>query len=439
MPKGLLTMSVEELNRSAVITQVAEKRLKQGVAAKQLGITIRQVKRLLKKYRDEGVGGLLSKQRGQKGHHRYSDDKKEKIKVLVEQYYRDFGPKFASEKLKETHQMAVNKETLRQWMTEWSFWNPKRHKAVKIHPQRERRESFGELIQIDGSPHAWFEERGDKCCLLAFIDDATSQILGLRFEPTETTAGYFQLLRACVEQYGIPLALYSDKHGIFRVNLGSAQDAETQFGRVARELGIELICANSPQAKGRVERLNSTLQDRLVKELRLAGINNIEDGNVFLPGYCKEHNRRFAVEPKSTVDVHRKEIPEKGILDLLFSFQEDRKISKNLEVSYRNMIYQIKTETRGYRLQQGTIKVCEDLTGVISLLYHGKKLDYTVINKSEKRRPEIVDAKQLSSKLETVKRTIPKANHPWRHYVINPAKQAPHKAPHPASCGDNLS
>ncbi len=246
-------------------------------------------------------------------------------------------------------------------MIEWEYWKPKRHKKVKIHQSRDRRECFGELIQIDGSPHDWFEGRASKCCLLVFIDDATSQIVGLRFEPSETTAEYFRLARECIERNGLPLVFYSDKYGVFRVNIPDAQgDCETQFGRACKNLGIELICANSPQAKGRVERANNTLlQDRLVKEMRLAGVNDMEAGNSFLPTFMKNHNRRFAVMPRSDVNAHRQTLPSSEALDLIFSYQDERTLSKNLELSYNNVIYQIKTATTGYRLRGANVKICD--------------------------------------------------------------------------------
>jgi transposase len=280
MPRGLLIMSIEEIDRATVMEKVAEKRLKQSEAMRLLNLSKRQINRLVKAYRRDGASGLISKQRGCISNRKYSLEKKENIRAIIEKRYGDFGPKFAAEKLAEKHRIKISKETLRQWMIEWGLWKAKRHKVVRIHQSRERRACFGELIQIDGSPHDWFEGRAPKCCLLVFIDDATSRIVGLRFEAAETTAGYFKLARECLEREGIPLAYYSDKYGVFRVNIPDAQgDRETQFGRACRTLDIQLICADRPQAKGRVERVNQTLQDRLVKEMRLLEINNMEAGN----------------------------------------------------------------------------------------------------------------------------------------------------------------
>jgi hypothetical protein len=233
-------------------------------------------------------------------------------------------------------------------MIDWALWEAKRQKKARHHPQGARRDCFGELIQIDGSPHDWFEGRGAKCCLLVAIDDATSRLCSLHFEPSETTAGYFKLMCKYISQYGLPLATYSDRHGIFRINLPNvSEDTETQFGRAAWELGIEVICARSPEAKGRVERVNQTLQDRLIKEMRLSGISTIEAANAYLPTYMAAHNKRFSVAAKSTEDAHRRELPEPKVHDFILSHQEERKLTKNLEISYSNMIYQVKTNISG--------------------------------------------------------------------------------------------
>ena len=245
MLRGLLTMSTDELKRLSVVQKIVDKNITQVFAAKQLGLTDRQIRRLVKNYKLYGAEGLVSKQRGQSRKRKYSDDKIDDIKKLVSRHYYDFGPKFAAEKLIEKHGIKVSKETLRQWMIDWGLWDAKGQKQARIHPQRDRRDCFGELIQIDGSPHDWFEGRGPKCCLLVAIDDATSRLCSLHFEPTETTAGYFKLMHKHLNNHGIPLATYSDRHGIFRINLPNAsEETETQFGRAARQLGIEVICAH---------------------------------------------------------------------------------------------------------------------------------------------------------------------------------------------------
>jgi len=343
---------------------------------------------------------------------------KAKALQYVKEHYIDFGPTLASEKLLERQEIAVNKETLRQWMMEAGLWKGKRKKAAVIHQQRARRPSRGELVQIDGSPHKWFEERGDSCCLLVFIDDATSELLQLRFEKTETTQGYFRAARGYIKRHGRPLAFYNDKHGIFRVNASEAKTGtgKTQFSRAMGELDIDIICANSPQATGRIERANSTLQDRLVKELRLEGISDIESANTFLPNFMKKHNKHFAVKAADQADAHRKTLPKDRVLDLIFTTQNIRTISKNLEVSYNNIIYQIKTKDKGYGLRHAKVTVCDDDQGNITLIYKNRTLDYKIFDKKN-RSSEVASSKEVNGKVER-RRTEhkPKENHPWRRY-----------------------
>lgn len=415
MPTGLLMMSTQEVERVTVIKQIVDKRLKQNAGAKLLKITARQLRRLIKAYRRDGIEGLISKRRGQPSNNQHNVNIKKKVKELVHQHYHDFGPTFASEKLSERHQINVSKETLRQWMIGWELWEAKRHKKVKVHQSRIRRACFGELIQIDGSHHDWFEGRAPKCCLLVFIDDATSKLVGLRFEEGERTDGYFKLAREYMEKHGRPLAFYSDKDSVFRVNLPNCEDSETQFGRAMRELAVESICASSPQAKGRVENANGTLQDRLIKEMRLRDISTIGAANAYVPEFMADWDRRFAVEPRSSIDGHRKDLPDTQTLNLIFSFQYHRTLSKNLELSYNNIVYQVQTKNTGYGLRHAKITVCENLLGDIALLYKGRMLNY-VCHKKQKRAPEIIGAKQLETKLNHIKRYIPAPTHPWRRY-----------------------
>jgi len=205
------------------------------------------------------------------------------------------------------HELTLSVETVRKLMVEEGLWKPKAAKKPVIHQMRERRARYGELIQIDGSPHDWFEGRAAKCTLLVMIDDATSRLMQLRFAPAETTFSYFAAVRGYIGEHGKPLAFYSDKYSVFRVNAKEAETGSgvTQFGRAMEELAVGLICAHSPQAKGRVERVNQTLQDRMVKEMRLQGVSGIEEGNLFVPKYIEEFNKRFGVEARSDENAHR--------------------------------------------------------------------------------------------------------------------------------------
>lgn len=411
-------MSDKELTRLEIMQKLDEKSVDQNEASRLLEVSTRQVKRLFKAYRVYGVDGLISKHRGKTSNRKNSLEFKENVLEHVRASYADFGPTLANEKLLERHQLKINKETLRQWMMEANIWKGKCRKNGTVHQQRSRRPCFGELVQIDGSPHAWFEGRREKCCLLVFIDDATSKIVQLRFEEAETTFGYFRAVKDYIKNYGRPLAFYNDKHGIFRVNMTEAETGtgETQFGRAMRELGIEVICANSPQAKGRVERANGTLQDRLVKELRLRRINDIETANTFLPEFIENFNKKFAVEAGNPIDVHRKELPDEATLDLIFTLQYQRTLSKNLELSYNNIIYQIKTESKSYAMRYAKVTVCADDRGQIRLIYKNKNLAFEIFDKKNKA-VSVISSKEINDKIDgRSKGHKPKADHPWKRY-----------------------
>ena len=250
------------------MVQLIEGKTSQKDAAKRLAISVRQVKRLKRCYASDGIDGLISKRRGRASNRRIEPGILAQAMALIGARYTDFGPTLAAQKLDEQPAIRLSVETVRRQMIAAGYWKPKKGGKISVHPMRCRRARFGEMIQIDGSPHDWFEGRGAPCTLLVFIDDASSKLMQLRFMPSETTLGYMRVLHDPILAHGVPAALYSDKHSIFRINAKEADPAaETQFFRACRELGIESIHAHSPQAKGRVERANQTLQDRLVKEM----------------------------------------------------------------------------------------------------------------------------------------------------------------------------
>ena len=285
-------MSKQDLQRIEVLTEVLAGRRTTESAAAVLDVSMRQVQRLLNRYRDGGGGALIHQARGRASNYQLGAGLREYAVELVRQNYRDFGPTLAAEALLERHGVEVSRETLRKWMVEAGLWLSRKQRRT-FHQPRLRRESYGELVQIDGSEHRWFENRGEPCTLLVFIDDATSRLMQLRFVPSESTASYFETLRGYLDAHGCPVAFYSDKHSVFRSVKQEAKGGQgmTQFGRALAELNIEILCANSSQAKGRVQRANRTLQDRLVKELRLAGISGMESGNAFLPGFVERYKR----------------------------------------------------------------------------------------------------------------------------------------------------
>ena len=300
----VIQMSDRELTRLRVMIDLADGRLTPAAAGTLMGIGRRQVFRLRRAFEASGASGLTSRKRGRASNRKHGEAFRRTVLSLVRERYPDFGPTFAVEKLVERHGLRVGVETLRQWMMADGLWIDRRHRLPSPHQPRRRRECLGELVQIDGSEHAWFEDRGETCTLLAFVDDATSRLMQLRFVASESAFDYFRATRDYLETHGKPVAFYSDKHSIFRVNSKDAAggDGVTQFGRALSELNIDIICANSPQAKGRVERAFGTLQDRLVKELRLAGISTIAAANAWLAGFIITHNGRFGRVPANAKD-----------------------------------------------------------------------------------------------------------------------------------------
>jgi transposase len=335
-----LQMSTRELSRLEVMQRLSKKQMSQKEAGEILHLGTRQIKRLLKRYRKQGGAGLISKHRGHKANNRLAESVKKQSLNLLKTKYQGFGPTLAHEKLVGKDKLQLSVESVRQIMIEADLWKPRTLKKIVTHQLRERRACFGELVQIDGSPHDWFEGRADAYVLLVFIDDATGKLVQLQFVDSESFFSYSQAAESYFKRYGKPIAFYNDKHGIFRVNQPStgSGDAITQFGRAMQQLDIQIICANTPQAKGRVERVIQTLQDRLPKEMRLSGISSREDGNTYLPKFMDDFNNRFADEPRSSVDAHRK-LTAKDDLARILTWQELRTISKNLTVQFENIVY----------------------------------------------------------------------------------------------------
>ena len=391
----LLRMSQRELTRLEVIQRVKRKTLKQRQAAELLSVSVRQVKRLCQAYRTSGAAGLVSKRRGQPSNNRLPEKTINKAQQLLRSRYPDFGPTLATEKL-ALEGVSLSIETVRQLLIGEGLWKAKAVRRPVIHQLRERRARFGELVQIDGSPHDWFEGRAPKCTLLVFVDDATSRLMYLQFVEAETTFNYFAAVRSYITEFGKPLAFYSDKFGVFRVNIPNALSGTglTQFGRALKELDIELICAHSPQAKGRVERANQTLQDRLTKELRLRGICTMAAANAYLPEFIVGYNQRFAVAPRSTESAHRP-LAKGEDLERVLTLCERRTLSKNLTLSYNNVIYQIKTKRAAYTMRGAHVAVRQKSNGELTIEYKQRPLAYTIYCEQEQQQAKVVEAKLL--------------------------------------------
>jgi transposase len=411
-------MSQAELTRLEVLQRVKRKTLRQRQAAELLSLSVRQVKRLCKAYQTGGAMALICKQRGRPSNNRLPEKTTKKARQLLRSRYHDFGPTLATEKL-AIEGVCLSVEAVRQLMIAEGLWQPRRARRPVIHQLRERRARVGELVQIDGSPHDWFEGRAPRCTLLVFVDDATSQLMHLQFVEAETTFNYFAAVRSYITNFGKPLAFYSDKFSVFRVNLPNALSGTglTQFGRAMKELDIELICAHSPQAKGRVERANQTLQDRLTKELRLRGISSPEKANSFLPEFIHDYNARFAVAPRSTESAHRS-LQKGEQLDRVLALCERRTLSKNLTLSYNNVIYQIKTKRPAYTMRSAHVEVREMSSGEIIFEYKGRLLEHTVYREQDQHQAKVVPSKLLQLARVTAqpkqKRGPVPMSHPWR-------------------------
>ena len=431
----IITMSKKELTRAQVMQQLVEKRLKQAQAAHMLSLSVRQVKRLLRAFRQQGAPALLSQRRGQPSNHQLPAQVKVKAQRLLQRHYSDFGPTLAQEKLAELHGLQLSVETVRQLMIASGLWQAHRARRPPLHQLRARRSQLGELVQIDGSPHDWFEGRAARCTLLVFIDDATGRLLHLRLVEAETTFAYFDAAKQYFSTYGKPRAFYADKFSVFRPTRKEILHGEalTQFGRAMQELGIEIICANTPQAKGRVERVNQTLQDRLVKELRLRKISHLAEANDYLSEFMAHFNRKFTVQPASSSNAHRPLLPTEDLEQILV-VKEKRVLSKNLTLSYDRVIYQIVTQRPTYTMRGAGVVVCKNSRGEITILYKGKKLDYRTYHQ-QPRQAEVKDAKQIAlGGAQPVKknrpRYVPPADHPWRRFRLAgslPTKQVEEK------------
>jgi hypothetical protein len=400
---AVIQMSERELARLRVLIDLSDDRLTVEAAGTLLGLGRRQVYRLRRAFAAEGPTAVVSRKRGRAGNHRRGETFRQTVLSLVRAHYRDFGPTLAVEKLSERHGLRLGVETLRQWMIADGLWVDRRHRLPSPHQPRRRRECLGELVQIDGSEHAWFEDRGPTCTLLAFVDDATSRLMVLRFVASESAFDYFRATRAYLETHGKPVAFYSDKHNIFRVNNGEGGERVTQFGRALAALNIDIICANSPQAKGRVERAFGTLQDRLVKELRLAGIGSIEAANAWLPGFMANYNARFGRIPANTKDLHRK-LRAADNLDEILAWREERTVTHNLTLHYDCMMLILEPTPRARGLARKKVEVVNYPDGRFAVQFRGTSLPFRMFDKVQTIQPgTIVDNKRLSAVLAMVK------------------------------------
>jgi len=402
-----LVMSKKEIDQVSIFEKLKNKQIKQSDAAKMLDLSIRQVKRKAKVFKRDGAISLIHGNRGKASNRRIDEEKTKLAIELIKEKYDDFGPTLAAEKLLEIHDLKFDHETLRRLMIKNGLRKSKSVRKVVKHFWRERKPCFGEMVQIDGSPHDWFEGRGEICTLIAFIDDATSQILWLEFAKSESTESLMKSTRSYIECFGKPASLYSDRGVVYKVNNNNPDnDKITQYGRAMNELHVKLIHARCPEAKGRVENLFGTLQDRLVKELRLAGISTIEEANEFVrKDYIPKHNAKFAVKPKSETNLHK---PIDGYnLNNIFCLKEDRQIHNDHTVSYKARFFQLEDKQSTIVRPKNTVTINESLNGSIEIYLRKTKLNFKELpQRPEKQNKPIIFKER--------KIYIPPANHPWK-------------------------
>ncbi len=407
--EDMIMARLGELKRLHVIQKVLEGIIKQVEAAEVLSVSGRQIRRIVKRVRTEGDRGIIHRSRGRPSNRRISDKTKERVIKLYRTQYKGFGPTLASEKLLERNRIGISDETLRKWLIEVGDWRKTRRR--REHRQwRERKHHFGEMVQMDGSHHDWFEGRGSGCVLMGYIDDASGRVFG-RFYDYEGTIPAMDSFKRYIQKYGLPMSVYLDKHTTYKSSAkASIEDqlndrvALSEFERALKELGVEVIHANSPQAKGRVERLFGTLQDRLVKEMRLRGIRTIQEGNAFLKQYLSVYNRRFAIRPLEQDNLHRP-LPKGFKLDSILCIKTERTVRNDFTVAYNRKLYQIEERTRASK-----VIIHEHIDGSMKITYRDRALRFKEIT----ARP-VKEEKALPGE-RVVKHYTPPPNHPWRRF-----------------------
>lgn len=420
-----LLLTQREQEKLTVITDCLSGKLTKALAATMLGISTRQVKRLKREVRKYGSLAVVHHLKGKQGNHRIDDSVKEETLKVIQEKYADFKPTLATEKLEENHDIHISYGTTRLWMMQNGLWKPRKQKQSSYHSWRPRKDYYGELQQFDGSYHHWFENRycdtyGSpiEVCMLAAIDDATGKITKAVFALNEGVEAVFTFWKEYVQEQGKPLAIYLDKFSTYKINHKSAVDNKelmTQFQRVMQDLGIQLITAHSPQAKGRIERLFGTLQDRLVKEMRLAGVNTPEEGNRFLKEvFLPKFNNRFSVIPAKEGDVHKQLLQEeRENIHHIFSVHDIRRINLDFTVQFKNNWYQL-TEVQPTTIRPLEKVILETwLDHSVHIVFKNHELAYILLPEKPKKQhvlqPIILTTHRLNYK--------PPPNHPWRKYA----------------------
>ena len=421
----LITLTMQEINRYEVIQKLINKKINEEEARKMMNLkSVRQVRRIKKRVIKEGVKGVSHHSRGRPGNRKLNESFIKKVMKIVKEKYNDFKPTFAAEKLLENYNLKIGREKLRQLMIEGGLWKPKPRKQPKNrHVWRERKDNYGEMQQFDGSYHYWFEDRAEELCLLLSVDDATGKITKAKFGKNEGVVAVFEFWWEYFVKNGLPIAIYLDKFSTYKINHPSAVDNKdliTQFQRAMNQVGVKLISAHSPEAKGRVERMFETLQDRLVKELRLANISTIEGANEFLKTYIPKFNKQFAVVPQNQANLHRKVNKDlKKKLPQIFSIQSQRKINNDYTIMFKNQFFQLEEKQPTTVFKKDTVVIEEHLNGEVKIRMKDKYLNYIILPERPRKQKEIPLAALTNRKPDYT----PPANHPWRGRGTSPIKQ----------------
>jgi hypothetical protein len=413
MAKDIITMSRREVDRLRILDGVIKGDVTQVRAGEVLGLSERQVRRLVMRIKQVGPEGIIHRSRGCRSVRKMPDEAASEIQRVIEERYKDFGPTLAAEMLREREGIEVSREKLRQLMLEAGLWKRARRRE-EPHPWRERKDHYGQMVQMDGSHHKWLEDRGQKMVLMGYIDDASSCFFG-RFYEYEGVYPAMDSLKRYIRLYGRPVSLYTDKHSTYKTTrqpsldeLLKGQRAATQLERACREFGIEVIHASSPQAKGRIERVFGTLQDRLVKAMRLEGISTLEQANAFLESYLPRHNQMFARQPAKREDLHRRLTPGMRYRDV-FCLKEKRTITNGYTIKWNGRELLIDRPTAAMRRRR--VEVREQFNGQIEIHFNGRRLKFRDITDKEKRqKPQPQKTPQTTPE----GKYTPPANHPWR-------------------------
>jgi transposase-like protein len=406
--EDMIIMSQTESNRLYVIRQTIDKVITQDQAAEILGLTTRQVRRIAKNIRKEGDAGICHKSRGKRAHNRIGEKTKDRAVTLCRNTYKEFGPTHASEKLLTVHKIKVSDETLRGWLQKEHL--PYKSRKKRPHRQwRERKPYRGEMVQMDGSYHDWFEGRGHWCVLMGYVDDATGTVYA-RFYEYEGTLPAMDGFKRYIRLYGLPQSVYLDRHSTYKVTAKQTIEEElndiqpmSHFEKSLAALGVTVIHAYSPQAKGRVERLFGTFQDRVVKEMRLAGVTSIAEGNTFLDVYLPEYNKKYAKAAAQKADFHRP-IVNRRTLDTIFSIKTERALRNDFTIAHNKKLYQIKSNIRAKK-----VTLEERTDGTMRIIHNGQHLRYQEIV----ARP--LRAEKSTNRLKPLTARKPSDSHPWKN------------------------